>query len=197
MGLISEGTRISNLSIALLHNGFARRDWLFPGTDLYKGNGRVKHEYYNIQQGPFQNIQIHSYQSNDNHSSSTKLDYALGGNNHFDIHVFRNNRVTGDVMPLETFTMQDIANDYSYDDSKLVSEQLKQNILPEFLNLVRDRTVSSNLDLHTYANTILLMSSVYESSRRLNVGINPIVNVPFLYDISNLPPLIQPLLLIC
>src|SRR5690606_12124179 len=45
---------ITNVNINLLHNGFAGRTWLKPGDDLYKGNGRIKHEQYNIQQGPFQ-----------------------------------------------------------------------------------------------------------------------------------------------
>jgi predicted dehydrogenase len=81
---------IANLSINLLHNGFAGRTWLQPGKDLYKGNGRIKHESYHIQQGPFQNIQIHAYQANDKHDEDKGLEGYLGGKNHFDIYVFRN-----------------------------------------------------------------------------------------------------------
>jgi len=46
--------------------------------DLYKSNGRVKHEYHNIQQGPFQNIQVHSYQKEDKQEESNELDWLLG-----------------------------------------------------------------------------------------------------------------------
>jgi hypothetical protein len=58
---------IGNININLIHNGYAGRTWINPGIDLYKGNGRIKHESYHIQQGPFQSIQIHAYQVTDQH----------------------------------------------------------------------------------------------------------------------------------
>ena len=92
---------IGNITINLMHNGYGLRTWMKPGEDLYKGNGRVKHEYHNIEQGPFQNIQIHSYQSKDKHDLNSKNDYLLGGNSHFDIYVFRNKEMTGDKVSLQ------------------------------------------------------------------------------------------------
>ena len=81
---------VANFNVNLLHNGFAGRTWVSPGEDLYKGNGRIKHESYNIQQGPFQNIQIHAYQAYDKHDENNGQEDYLGGKNHFDIYVFRN-----------------------------------------------------------------------------------------------------------
>jgi len=50
---------ICNFSINLSHNSFSKRAGLKSNQDLYKGNGRIRHDSYNIQQGPFQNLQIH------------------------------------------------------------------------------------------------------------------------------------------
>ena len=66
---------VANFNLSLLHNGFAGRTWIKPGVDLYKGNGRIKHESYNIQQGPFQNIQIHAYQATDKHDEKNGAEY--------------------------------------------------------------------------------------------------------------------------
>lgn len=50
-------------SINLIHNSFSQRGNLIPNKDLYKGNGRVRHETYTLQQVPFQCIQVISFQS--------------------------------------------------------------------------------------------------------------------------------------
>lgn len=76
--LKKDNVAIGNITINLLHNGFARRTWLNPGDDLYKGNGRVKHEHYSIQQDSFQNIQIHSYQSKDKHNAMSDIEDYWG-----------------------------------------------------------------------------------------------------------------------
>lgn len=169
---------IGNISINLLHNGFARRTWMLPGADLYKGSGRVKHEYHNIQQGPFQNIQIHSYQSKDKHDSNTDEDYKLGGNNHFDIYVFRNCGMTGNKKPMRIITMKDIKNQGPIiGDDKLVIEQIKHRVVADFLGflqaLVRKDQVLSNIDDHLMPAQI--MSGVYQSHIRYSQGKNPLV----------------------
>ena len=66
ISLSYNGIPVTNITLNLIHNGFSRRSWLNSNMkDLYKGNGRVRHEYHNIEQGCLQNIQIHSYQSKD------------------------------------------------------------------------------------------------------------------------------------
>jgi len=169
---------IGNISINLIHNGFARRTWILPGTDLYKGNGRVKHEYYSIQQGPFQNIQIHSYQSKDKHDLNTEEDYELGGNNHFDIYVFRNCGMTGDRNPLKVITMKDIIRQGSIvTDDKLVIEQIKYQIVADFLGylqgVISKDKLSSNIDDHLMP--VQIMSGIYQSHIKYIEGENPLV----------------------
>lgn len=154
---------IANITLNLLHNSFSRRSWITPSDDLYKGNGRVKHEYHNIQQGPLQNIQIHSYQKNDRHDVSTEEDLLVGGNNHFDVLVFRNNGITGDKEPLQKFTMNDFSKP-SYAGT-YVHDTLKNEVVTNFIEAVRDDHKKD-----TFASlfedqelTALLMSLIYQS----------------------------------
>jgi hypothetical protein len=169
---------IGNIAINLMHNGFARRSWVKPGKDLYKGNGRVKHEYHNIEQGPFQNIQIHSYQSKDKHDTNTKDDYLLGGNSHFDIYVFRNKDITGDKDPLKIFRMSDLKKYCpEVQDDKLAIESVKHRVVKEFLScLVGKRSkieLTSNIDDHLMP--VQIMSGIYRSHNNYIRGLNPLV----------------------
>jgi len=169
---------IGNITINLMHNGFARRTWELPGEDLYKGNGRVKHEYHNIEQGPFQNIQIHSYQSNDRHEINTEQDHELGGNNHFDIYIFRNKGMTGDKKPLRVVTMKDLKKQASITgDSKLVIEQIKHRVVGDFLaylqGMISKEQITSSIDDHLVP--VQIMSGVYQSHVRYTEGKNPLV----------------------
>uniref|UniRef100_A0A831Z0F7 Gfo/Idh/MocA-like oxidoreductase N-terminal domain-containing protein n=1 Tax=candidate division WWE3 bacterium TaxID=2053526 RepID=A0A831Z0F7_UNCKA len=172
-----EGENVCNATINLLHNGFSRRTWVRPGKDLYKGNGRVKHEYHNIEQGPFQNIQIHSYQSSDKHDLNDAKDFELGGNNHFDIYVFRNIGIVGGKKPLEVIRARDIARKERLSSKKLVSEQIKFEVVREFLEFIKvkekPKKLTSNIDDHEI--TVKLMSSVYQSWAQQKAGLNPIV----------------------
>ena len=90
VAFVKEGVVVAQASLNLLHNSFSRRSWLKPAKDLYKGNGRVKHEEHRVQVGPFLSILIHSYQAKDSHAVNVKEDSRLGGNNHFEITIFRN-----------------------------------------------------------------------------------------------------------
>ena len=96
------------VNLDLQHNGFGRRTWLQPGQDLYKGNGRVRHEMYEIKSGPFQTILVNSRQSSDRHDTFRE-DYAkLGGNGHFDIEVFQNCEMLGHRKPLQIVKLDDL-----------------------------------------------------------------------------------------
>ena len=170
---------IGNITINLMHNGFGMRTWMRPGEDLYKGNGRVKHEYHNIEQGPFQNIQIHSYQSKDQHDLNSKDDYLLGGNSHFDIYVFRNKDMTGDKESLRVIRMNDL-KEYAPEmcDDKLAIERIKHRVVKEFLGyligIVSKTELTSNIDDHLIP--VQIMSGVYRSHNNYIRGLNPIVS---------------------
>lgn len=165
------------LSFNLVHNGFTRRTWLYPKKDLYKGNGRVRHEYHNIQQGPFQNIQIHSYQANDNHIYNNEEDFMIGGNNHFEVYIFRNPKFTKNTSSLEIISLKDLSKKYGYSDTKLVSEQVKKDVIVEFLEFIRGnikkRDLKSNIDSHKFS--VKIMSSVYESLANQYNKRNPLI----------------------
>lgn len=175
--LMKENKNICNISIDLLHNSFSRRSWVEPAKDLYKGNGRIKHQYYHIQQGPFQCIQIHNYQSNDQQEVNTEADYKLGGNNHFDIYVFRNDRMFGGgTKPLEILTLPDIA-EKDFSGSELYHEAAKHRAVLQFLStIVGDFDINkSTSPLESYDVPVKIMSSIYQSNVKYRQGENPLI----------------------
>lgn len=164
--LKKENINVANFSINLIHNGFSMRTWVQPGTDLYKGNGRVKHESYNIQQGPFQNVQIHSYQSNDNHDGMTCLDGDLGGNNHFDIIVYRNPLIASTKKSMEFYNINDILKQMEQGTTKeVLTESVKYKVVRDFISYINGtlsrEDIKSHLDEHLFS--VQIMSSIYQS----------------------------------
>jgi hypothetical protein len=164
--LRKDGETICNISSNLIHNGFSRRGWSVPNEDLYKGNGRVKHQSYSIQQGPFQNIQIHQYQSDDKHEKNDVSEYELGGNNHFDIYVFRNAAMFGsDEKPFVKYSLKDLDKDGAFDDSRLYNETAKDRVITEFIQFITGQiskeALRSNIDTH--AVPVKMMSAIYRS----------------------------------
>jgi hypothetical protein len=87
----------TTLQLDLLQTGFSRRAWQELPEDTYKGNGRLRHEYVNINIGHLVNIKIHSYKSfekmNQIESSNFQNNYEIGASNHFEIQVFRNTQL--------------------------------------------------------------------------------------------------------
>lgn len=157
---------ITNLTLNLIHNGFSRRSWMLPNyNDLYKGNGRLRHEYHNIQQGCLQNIQVHSYQSKDKQNEkNTDEDFKLGGNNHYDIYIFRNSGIIGGKT-LEVITAEEIEKKEKIDKTKLLNEVARYKAVEQFLEFIckkRDiKNITSNITDHKLS--VELMSLMYES----------------------------------
>jgi len=162
----SEDVPVSNTTLNLTHNGFSRRSTLLPNMkDLYKGNGRLRHEYYNIQQGPLQNIQIHSYQSkSEQNDINADSDFELGGNNHFDIYIFKNSGLIGGKA-LETISARDFSKEYKLDETKLTNELARHRALDEFIEVIngkrKNNETTSDLSKHRFASQI--MSLIYQS----------------------------------
>lgn len=174
---------ICNISINLLHNSFARRTWVYPGKDLYKGNGRVKHQYHSIQQGPFQNVQIHNFQAIDKHDVAGGDDYELGGRNHFEIHVYRNSGMFGKKeKPLRVYSIQDVDGSEFYPASDLTHETAKEFVVVEFLKAIRGDVSRKNLrsSIASHAVPVKMMSAVYKSHICQSRGLSPLV--PFSID---------------
>lgn len=183
IALKHQGDTVANLSVNLLHNGFAQRTWLAPGPDLYKGNGRVKHEHHNIQQGPFQNIQIHSYQSSDRHDITGAGEEELGGNNHFDIHVYRNPLVAGGAPALKVYTSADIRAEMAQScEQLLTSEAAKHRMTAQFVRYLAGKAPKAALasQIEDHRTPMRFMSGLYRSHVLRQHGIDPVVRMPFI-----------------
>lgn len=164
INLSHEGIPVTNITLNLMHNGFSRRAWMLPHKNLYKGNGRVRHEYHNIQQGPLQNIQIHSYQSKDNHDFNTESDFSVGGNNHYDIYIYKNVGIIGGPL-IEIITAKDIADQYGLDKTKVMNELARHAAINEFIEVIIGKRKGNNTkaNLADHALSVQLMSMIYEA----------------------------------
>lgn len=56
---------VCTASLNLLQNSFSRRGWFHPKPDVYKGNGRVRHERLVANVGTLCSVHVHSYQSHE------------------------------------------------------------------------------------------------------------------------------------
>ncbi|MBD3398553.1 hypothetical protein GF413_05785 [Candidatus Micrarchaeota archaeon] len=174
---LKQNIPVCNASLSLLHNGFSRRAWMRPPADLYKGNGRVKHEQHRVHIGPFMGIQVHSYQAKDEHLKSGLDDKEIGGNNHFDIVFFNNTKILGGQKPIETMNLTDLPQTSELDESRLFIEQVKEGAIVEFLSYIRGKLGIENLSssIEDHELPVKLMSAVYLSHNLTSSGENPIV----------------------
>ena len=175
--LMKQGFNICNISVNLLHISFSRRSWAVPNADFYKGNGRVKHQQFIIQQGPFQCVQIHNYQSKHEHDVDNSNEFDVGGNNHFDIYVFRNVSMYGEGKAFTKISSQDL--EQQTDRSGLTIENAKYRIIREFIDFMLGNITlhdtKSNIDTH--AVPVKILSGVYQSGACLMNGQNPLVHI--------------------
>lgn len=162
---------ISTATFNLIQNGFTRRSWPNLPIDTYKGNGRVRHEYMNIQIGPLMNIQVHSYQSKEIKDRDVN-NYNVGEVEHFDIYVFRNVDLIGGK-PFEAFTIKDLYNE-NQEEILGYNEISREKCLSNFLNNIRD---DSNIYEHKLG--IMIMSKQYESICKDYHNDNPKVNFKY------------------
>lgn len=165
ISLSCNGIPVTNITLNLMHNGFSRRSWLNSNMkDLYKGNGRVRHEYHNIEQGCLQNIQIHSYQSKDKHDINNENDFEIGGNNHYDIYVFKNSEIVGG-QTLQIIKGKDIAERYFLDKTKVMNELARHEALKQFLEVIigKKKAQETKSNILDHEMSVELMSLIYKS----------------------------------
>lgn len=181
--LKQENTPTAVLTINMFHNSFSRRSWAVPSADLYKGNGRVKHQSYTIEQGPFQAIQIHNYQASAQHDGHETNSQDLGGKNHFDIHVFRNiDFFPEEKEPVRKYTSAEIDQQYAANDTKLSNEIAKSIMIDEFVTNSFDSREGQSLNrmtirnsLDSYTTPVQMMTDLYKSLIKRKRGGNPLV----------------------
>lgn len=177
--LKKKGIAIANININLVHNGFAGRTWIKPGDDLYKGNGRIKHESYHIQQGPFQSIQIHAYQGCDKHDLNNGLEDYLGGKNHFDVHIFRNPMLTDGQPQPSVYKLTDLFEKPNKEsESNIMMEQVKFKVVKEFVDFIEGRIDKNdvNSQIKDHRTSVQIMSGVYCSHIKAKENEIPIIN---------------------
>ena len=145
---------ITTVNLNLMQNGFSRRSWDDLPVDTYKGNGRVRHEYMNIEIGPLMNIQIHSYQAKEI-KDRIEGETCVGEVEHFDVYVFRNVDLIGG-QPMEKFTLQDIFQ--NQEQMRGYNENARENCFKEFIN---EKVTGNPLEEHKLG--ILLLYKAYES----------------------------------
>jgi len=144
---------ITTGSINLQQNSFSRRGWFDLPEDIYKGNGRVRHERVNIQVSHFLNIQVHSYQSYETGKDIAPIDGEAGSEDHFDIFIFRNKKIIGGKA-FSKFAIGKEMKESSGPDSHYLghNERARETTL---LNFIEDKNDESELEHHNFTNRLL------------------------------------------
>ena len=159
------GALITHLTCNAVHNGFSQRGSFEPNLkNLYKGNGRVRQESYIVEQGPFQCIIINSFQSSEILKGSGDLT-LVGGEHHFDVHVFRNSSLFKQDKSYELFQLKDSISGVKDQYSRGHNEDARRSCITEFIESIKENRApneqKSNFFEHKLSTRIL--SSVYES----------------------------------
>jgi predicted dehydrogenase len=154
---------ITTLGIHAIHNSLSARAWpSSAGRNLYTGNGRVKQEIYSVHQGPFQALKLLVWQSAPDQEGAVPDLYSIGGDRHFELHVFRNQALFPDWEAYERFDLSDLET-VSYDD--LLVGPGKVAIMSEFLGAVTGRVDRNALrsDLRSHRTATAMLSATYQS----------------------------------
>lgn len=178
------GDVIALAQINLQHNGFSRRSWLKAGPDLYKGIGRVRHEAHEIRSGPMQTICIDSRQANHIHDKSKPSTTLVGSDNHYDLRVFRNNGILGGTESLQTWTADDLDQQYHQGRTGLYGENIKRGILVEAIECVKGKLDVEDLasQITDHSVPVHLMVAAYISHVRRTAGSDPTVSLDIFYQ---------------
>jgi len=165
ISLLHNKFAITNISTHAVHNGFSQRNWISAeGRDLYKGNGRVRHESYIIEQGPFQCIIVNSFQSAEILKGDIEP-HSTGGEYHYDIHVFRNNTLFPEMKAYELITMKSLNEIVDLNYSRGHQEDARRNCIEEFISAIINKTVTLNQvsNFLDHELSTHLLSSIYLS----------------------------------
>jgi predicted dehydrogenase len=167
-------------STNLVHNGFAQRNWISAeGRDLYKGNGRVRHESHYIEQGPFQAISYISYQGKEVDPANLQNIYDVGGEYHLDIHVFRNQKMFPNWKNYEKISVNDLELNIMEGKSRGHQEDARRKCVLEFAFLLNNADLEPTSDFLDHKRSTYLMYAAYKSAVLRKMNKNAVVNIPF------------------
>lgn len=163
---------VTTATLNLQQNSFSTRAWPDAPVDVYKGNGRIRHEQVNIHVSVLLNIQVHSYQSYQA-NNPIDMEYGSGHIDHFDILIFRNNGVLGG----KAFEQIEIGRDWPSSSSSYLgfshNEIARENLFLEFIRCSKSK---SDLVHHSFTNELL--GKIYECIALERNGKLPHISCP-------------------
>lgn len=153
-------------SINMIHNGFSHRFLLdASGVDLYKGNGRLRHESHYIAQGPFQSILFSSFQSDEvNPNSNPEDEYNFGGEYHLDIHIFRNSSLISEWKTYEKITAKELSERFVSGESRGHQEDARRSCIVDFFQAIVDEDFDCDNDILKHEISTKILSAIYQSA---------------------------------
>ena len=155
----------THAQIDLLHSGLSSRSWVdVKGRNLYKSNGRVRHEQHYISIGPFASISLTSWQSKPFETEELNSDeiFKPGHEFNLDITICRNSKVIGGN-EVETYSLNDFYDPTLKEYSRGHQEDARRSAIIEFNNLVNEGSCSESSTLSSHELSSKVMSSVYQS----------------------------------
>lgn len=168
---------VTTINCSMLHHSFSRRGWFDSSDkDLYKGNGRVRQESYIIEQGPFQSIIINSLQSQEIQKDELPP-YSVGGEYHFDVHIFRNKSMFPHTKAYEHLGIQKLRPVADHGYSRGHQEDARRNCIESFFGAINDN-VKPDLQTSNFLKhrlTTQLLSSLYLSAAKQYHGQDGII----------------------
>lgn len=174
------GKAITLANINMSHNGFSQRNWpVATGRDLYKGNGRVRHESYSILQGPFQAITYLSYQSKEVDPNLQKDIFKVGGEYHAEVYVFRNSAFNPKWECVENFNVKDFIERSMKDKSRGHQEEARREAVVGFVNnlLTGSQEITKHLDLIQHERSVKMVSGIYQSMSRRTKRLDSLIKI--------------------
>ena len=164
---------VTTASINLQQNSFSRRASPTTPQDVYKGNGRVRHERLTLQVSTLLSIQVHSYQAYADGKADIDTQGA-GHHDHFDVYVFRNSEVVGGKS-LEKFSFgEQTSARREYDPAYLGHNEAAREAL--FLDFLEGNPSPSHFSTHRRTNALL--SNIYTCIVLGRNGQLPHIHVP-------------------
>lgn len=153
-------------SINMIHNCFSHRFLLDASkVDLYKGNGRIRHENHYIAQGPFQSILFSSFQSDEvDLSLKPENEYDFGGEYHLDICVFRNSSLFPGWKTLEKKSVRDLSERFVDGLSRGHQEDARRACIIDFFKAITNSNFKSDNDMSKHCIGTKLLSAIYQSA---------------------------------
>ena len=177
ISLMKDDLKITNIHFSLLHNGFSKRSWVDARNNLYKGNGRIRHETHIVHQGPFQVIYYVSYQSDQIDNDSLKGSGLIGGELHSDVYIFRNSKALGvDLPEFEVVQFGKVNEQGLKGYSRGHQEDARGSCFCEFMMAVNGEIPKGKLksSLEQHEGSVALMSMSYLAAAKAYEGSTPL-----------------------